>query len=110
MNRQQTRNCRIMEVEINDCVEKENPQEMDEDVFRKHVKMLKRKYTKTIREVEKYTAREIDQKRLKKMDQVVKVFLDQARKVLGSVLEKDFGPPTPPQKCAKLKICAKLHT
>ena len=43
-----------MEVEINDCVEKENPQEMDEDVFRKHVKMLKRKYTETIREVEKY--------------------------------------------------------
>ena len=27
----------------------------------------------------------------------------------GSVLEKDFGPP-PPQKCAKLKLCAKLHT
>ena len=68
-----------MEVEINDCVEKENPQEMDEDVFKKHVKMLKLKYTKTLHEVEKYTAREIDQKRLKKIDQAVKVFLDQVK-------------------------------
>ena len=72
-----------MELEVNDCVEKGNSsQQMDEDVFKKHVKMLKRKYTETIREVEKYTAREIDQKRLKKMDQVVKVFLDQVKKVL----------------------------
>ena len=29
---------------------------------------------------------------------------------LGSVLEKDLEPPPPPpQKCAKLKIYAKLH-
>ena len=61
-----------MEVEINDCVEKENPQEMDEDVFKEHVKLLKWKYGKTVREIEKYTvktihwaAKEIDQEKLK---------------------------------------------
>ena len=43
-----------MEVETNDCVEKENPQEMDEDVFKEHVKLLKWKYGKTVREIEKY--------------------------------------------------------
>ena len=60
----------IMEVETNDCVEKENPQEMDEDVFKEHVKLLKWKYGKTVREIEKYTvntihrsAKEIDQEK-----------------------------------------------
>ena len=43
-----------MEVETNDCVEKENPQEMDEDVFRKHVKKLDRKYVQTIDDIQFY--------------------------------------------------------
>ena len=79
----------IMEVETNDCVEKENPQEMDEDVFKEHVKLLKWKYGKTVREIEKYTvktihwaAKEIDQEKLKNTDNAVKKFLEEVNKVL----------------------------
>ena len=43
-----------MELEVNDCVEKENPQEMDEDVFRKHVKKLNQMYVHTIDDIEFY--------------------------------------------------------
>ena len=78
-----------MEVETNDCVEKENPQEMDEDVFKEHVKLLKWKYGKTVREIEKYTvktihwaAKEIDQEKLKNTDNAVKKFLEEVNKVL----------------------------
>ena len=88
-----------MEVETNDCVEKENPQEMDEDVFKEHVKLLKWKYGKTVREIEKYTvktihwaAKEIDQEKLKNTDNAVKKFLEEVNAVLCQLdenLERD---------------------
>ena len=33
--------------------------QMDEDVFKEHVKLLKWKYGKTVREIEKYTVKTI---------------------------------------------------
>ena len=69
--------------------------QMDEDVFKEHVKMLKWKYVKTVREIEKYTvntihrsAKEINQERLTETNNAVKKFVDEVKKVHSQLDKK----------------------